>query len=224
MVGSGVTQGPSLRRRAVCGAPPAVLRRAWRYVDYCSLDLETTGLDLRRDSILSYGAVTVRDGRIRGSSAVYALARPECRVSPASTAVHTLREVDCASAPSDRETAKSLRAVLDGKVLVAHAAWIETSFLKRYLAKDGCRPGPLVLDTAALARAAGVAASSGNTEPSLEWLAAKMGLPVHTPHHALGDAMTTATVFVALVSALSRTAPQLTAGELLRLSRQHSLR
>lgn len=219
-----MTSGLSLRRRKVCGASAVVLVRTWRNVEYVSLDFETTGLDLRRDSILSYGAVTVHNGRIRGGSAVYALARPECQVSPASTVVHALRGVDCADAPSERETAQSLRTLLDGKVLVAHAAWIETSFLKRYLAMDGCRPGPLVVDTAALARAAGLAASGGSSEPSLEWLAAKMGLPVHTPHHALGDAMTTATLFLALVTTLSRAAPDFTAGELIKLSRQYSRR
>lgn len=123
---------PRLTRRRMCGAKPSVAGRAWRDVEYCALDFELTGLDLHRDSILSYGAVTVRSGRVRGRSAVYALARPTCEVSPTSTTVHALREVDCAEAPTDRETGRALQQILDGKVLVAHAAWIETALLKRW--------------------------------------------------------------------------------------------
>ena len=41
-------------------------------------------------------------------------------------------------------------------------------------------------------------------EPDLEWLAGDLGLPVVNPHHALGDAITTAEVFLALASRLGR--------------------
>ena len=205
-------------RRPVCGATPDVLPRPWRDVDYCSLDFETTGLDLRRDSIVSYGAVTVRSGRVLGSSAVYDLARPSREPSPSSVAVHALRAVDCAEAPGDRETGQALSALLENKILVAHAAWIETALLKRYLAKVGRRPSPLVVDTGALARALDLAPHEGNTEPSLEWLAYQLRLPAYTPHHALGDAMTTAVVFVALVSRLATGQADLSVGDLVRLT------
>lgn len=212
------------RRSISCGAGPDVLPQPWRNVEYCCIDFETTGLDVDRDSILSYGAVTISGGRIRGSSAVYGLARPDCAISPASTTVHALRSADCADAPSDLETADALRTILSGKLLVAHAAWIERGFLKRYLGLVGGRPSAVVIDTAALARATGWASVDGAAEPSLEWLAARQQLPVHTPHHALGDAMTTATVFLALTSALAKTAPRLRVADLVKLSRKFRLR
>lgn len=190
-------------------------------MDFCALDFETTGLDLRRDAILSYGAVTIRGGRIRGTSAVYSLAHPGREVSPEAMRVHGLRLVDASAAPSPEETAVGLREVLAGKVLLAHAAWIETSFLRRYLGLVGARPGPMVVDTAALARAAGVVGRDRPSEPSLEWLATELELPVHTPHHALGDAMTTATVFLALVASLSADGEP-TAADLVRISRDNA--
>lgn len=212
---------PAPRRRTSCGATAEVGGRSWRDVDFCALDFETTGLDLRRDAILSYGAVTVRGGRIRGDSATYSLARPGRDASPGATSVHALRLVDTLAAPSPEETAEALRRVLAGKILVAHAAWIETSFLRRYLGLVGARPGPMVIDTAALARAAGLVGRDRRSEPSLEWLATELGLPVHTPHHALGDAMTTATVFLALVASLSPGGGP-TAGDLVRISRENT--
>jgi DNA polymerase-3 subunit epsilon len=55
-------------------------------------------------------------------------------------------------------------------------------------------------------------------EPSLESLALQLNLPVHTPHHALGDALTTAQVLIVLASRLGTGAP-ITARTLVRLSR-----
>ena len=48
-------------------------------------------------------------------------------------------------------------------------------------------------------------------------------LCVHTPHHALGDAVTTGEVFLATVSRLEREDPGLTARTLVEISRRHSL-
>jgi DNA polymerase-3 subunit epsilon len=48
-------------------------------------------------------------------------------------------------------------------------------------------------------------------------LAELLGLPAETPHHALGDALTTAKAFIALASLLDATEPQ-TAGSLVAAS------
>jgi len=55
-----------------------------------------------------------------------------------------------------------------------------------------------------LARATGIASRGSVREPDLEWLAGELGLPAVNPHHALSDAITTAQVFLALMSRLSR--------------------
>ena len=55
-----------------------------------------------------------------------------------------------------------------------------------------------------MARAEGAAPKNSRAEPDLEWLAGELGLPAVNPHHALGDAITTGQVFLALASRLSR--------------------
>ena len=61
-----------------------------------------------------------------------------------------------------------------------------------------------MLDTAALARALGYCTGVNGHEPSLESLARRIHLPVYAPHNALGDALTTAVVFLALATELER--------------------
>ena len=180
------------------------LARPWREVEYVVVDLETTGLDLKRDAIASYGAVLIRDGRIVVAENTYGLVCPTCELTAESITVHTLRHADVADAPPLSLAVSVLDTLLRGRVLVAHAAWIEKAFLDRAFADHGAILGSPIIDTAALARADGIAPRGSRREPDLEWLAGEIGLPAVNPHHALGDATTTAHVFLALASRLGR--------------------
>jgi DNA polymerase-3 subunit epsilon len=54
-----------------------------------------------------------------------------------------------------------------------------------------------------MARAAGLDSARYHGEPSLERVAIELGLPIVSPHHASGDAITTAQVFLALANRLA---------------------
>ncbi len=187
------------------------------------VDLETTGLDLRRDEIVSYGAVVVRQGRILARTSVYGLVRPEGTMTASAVAVHGLRPADLRHAPPLADCVRVLAGLLEGHVLVAHAAWVESAFLGRAFRDHGMRLDGPVIDTAALAREAQVVPDGAEAEPALEELARALHLPVHETHHALGDALTTAGVMLALVTRLERREPQ-TIASLTRLSRRRGLR
>jgi DNA polymerase III subunit epsilon len=177
------------------------LRAGWRDAEYCAVDVETTGLDLWRDSVVSIGSACIRDGRIVCSENYYSLVRPACPVSPASVRIHSLRAADLAGSPAPHEVGRQIASRLAGRVLVAHAAWVERTFLTRLLRQAGMRFSSPVIDTAALARALRCApGTQAGYEPSLELLARRLSLPAYAPHHALGDAVTTAVVFLALAT------------------------
>lgn len=196
---------------------------SWRDAEFCVVDLETTGLDLRRDEVISYGAAIVRHARIPCGQVVYRQLRPTRPISVAAMTVHGLRSADLADAPPIGDVLDELIELLAGRVPVAHAAWVERAFLDRALRPRGRRLGRLVIDTAALLRACRVAGADG--ESNLEAAANQLGLPVHTPHHALGDAFTTAEVLLALATRLECTADgrpkPLTVGDLYAVSQRH---
>lgn len=177
------------------------LTRAWRDIDYAVVDLETTGLDLHRDSIASYGVVLVEGGRILPRD-TYGLVRPSSPMTPEAITVHALLPADVADAPPVSHAVQVIESALADRVLVAHAAWVERSFLTRAFAATGRRLRCRIIDTAAMARAAHMRCARGPGEPALERLAEELRLPVLSPHHALGDARTTAQVFLALASRL----------------------
>jgi DNA polymerase III subunit epsilon len=194
----------------------------WREVEYCVVDIETTGLDRRRDELISFGSVLVRSGRLCVGTSTYLPIRPSRAISEKAMTVHGLRRQDLETAHPITEAVEAIRAELDGRVLVAHAAWIEQRFLRRVVPGVRHRRPPVV-DTAALLRATGLAQTGTGHEPDLETTASSLGLCIHSPHHALGDALTTGEVLLATVSRLERQAPSLTARALVEISHRHSL-
>lgn len=205
----------------------AIIRRKvadhWRTYDFCAVDVETTGLDLQNDEVISVGAVTIRDGRFKGDGNFYEEIVPSRDPSPASISVHGLRRMDLLGAKPAEQVIPDLIRYMSGKYLIAHASWVEKAFLEHRLKRYGQKYPKQVIDTAALARYAGYANKESGHEPSLEFLARKLNLPVYTPHHAMGDAMTTSAVFLALTARieskeLESSGEQLTLQKLLRIA------
>jgi DNA polymerase-3 subunit epsilon len=197
----------------------AVDRRGWREVELVVVDLETTGLNPLRDEIISFAAIPVSQGRVRPAEVVSTLLRPRRPPAAAGIRIHGLRESDLRDQPGLEQRIDVITGALRDRVLVAHCAWIETRFLAAALADHDRIPEGPVIDTMMLGPA--VLARRGipcPDAPSLEFLARALGLPVHRPHHADGDALTTAQVFIALAVHLERDRDA-TIGELARARR-----
>ena len=191
---------------------------SWREAGWCALDLEMTGLDPRRDDIIAVGAVPIDEGRIVLGGGMYTLVRSDTRSKLGAVLLHKLRVPDLADAPPLEEAIDRVLEQLAGRVPVFHTAAVETAFLRRQFARRRLRV-PVAADTEALGRLwlshRYGAAPEGI---SLGRLAAVLGQPAETPHHALGDALTTAKAFIALASLLDTLTPQ-TVGSLVAASR-----
>jgi DNA polymerase-3 subunit epsilon len=195
----------------------------WRAVNYCAIDLETTGLDFKKDEIISIGAVQIQSGRIVTETNYYREVLPKQIPSPSSIRIHGIRGIDLQSAPPLEIVLPEFAERLRGRVLVAHAAWVEKAFLRDHLKQLNLNFSKRMIDTAGLARICGAVDVDLDYEPSLEHLARTLDLPVYSPHHALGDALTTAIIFLALATKLesekrSKGGSILTLRELLKMS------
>ena len=196
---------------------------SWRDANYCVIDLETTGLDFKKDEIVSIGAAQIHQSRIMTEANYYREVRPKHMPSPSSIRIHGIRAVDLESAFPIEAVLPEFAEKLRGRVVVAHAAWVENAFLKEHLERMNLDFSKSLIDTAGLARTCDVVEIDLDHEPSLEFLARTLNLPVYSPHHALGDALTTAVIFLALASELERRRLEkggsiLTLRELLKIS------
>ena len=167
------------------------------------VDIETTGLDARRDEVISFAAVPVEGARIVVAGAVAGLVRPELPPPPRTVEIHGLRPSDLVQAPPAAEALPRLAAAMNGRIPVVHSAAVERSFLAPGLRALGFRWPRRVVDTALLWRLLCLLRGDGDpgTAP-LAMVASALGLPVHRPHEAPGDALTTAQAFLALATHL----------------------
>jgi DNA polymerase-3 subunit epsilon len=215
--------------RAYRDAPTPMPSTPWREATYAVVDLELTGLDPAVDEIVSFAALTIASGRIRLDGALHRIVHPRRMPPPETIRIHGLRPADLELAPPLEESLGELLGALAGSVLIAHVAAVETRFLAAALGERGLDLRNPVIDTAALglelrrrrrgrlARLRDRLSRRPDRRPGLSELARSLGLPVHRPHHADGDALTTAQAFLALATHLERFEPQ-TVGSLVALS------
>ncbi len=199
------------RRRLLRKAPPGPLRdylsrpfpkpgTEWRSVDYLALDLETTGLDQRKDAILSVGHVSLGGGRIDLASAQHRVVRIVGDVPAASAVIHQITDDQAALGEDLPVVLADLLRALAGKVLIAHHARVETGFIG-----SACRQvygvGIIVpvVDTQVLAQRQlerRQIAYKGS-DLRLHALGERYNLPRYSAHNALYDALAAAELFLA---------------------------
>ena len=194
---------------AYARAAPPRGRTPWREARWCAVDLEMTGLDPHEDEIISFGAIPIEGGRLQLHVAVSGLVRPSRQIGEASIPVHGIRDVDLASAPPLTDGIGPLLEAIAGRVLVVHSAAIDRPFLRQALRDKGLRLRNPLVDTEVLGQL-WLHERDGHLPRrlSLGDLASALRLPAERPHNSLGDALTTAQVFIALATHLDALRPE----------------
>jgi DNA polymerase-3 subunit epsilon len=190
----------------------------WRDANWLAIDLELTGLNPRRHEIIAIGAVPIRGGRVVLGDAFYTLVRPSHPSELGAVLIHKLRQEDLADAPPIDVALAALLERMAGSIAVCHTANVERAFLGRELRRRWLRMPPAA-DTEVLGRVWLRHRGIETGAIPLSGLAQRLGQRAATPHHALGDALTTATAFIALATHLERTGVQ-TVATLLRAGDQ----
>lgn len=211
------------RRRAtdpggrIAQLPPAAAR-------YAVIDTELTGLDPRRDSIVSLGGLRMVDGRILLAERFYEEVRPASALTEASIVLHGITPDDVRGRPGIAAFLAGFSAFCGQDVLVGHFLEIDLGFLREACSRAGFPPlANPVLDTwplydylASRTPADGGPGLPRLRDPRLPALARALGVPSRGEHNALGDAFVTAQVFQRLLRRLDRWGIA-TTGDLLRI-------
>jgi DNA polymerase-3 subunit epsilon len=100
-------------------------------IPFVVVDTELTGLDSRRDSVVSVGAVKMSGTRIELGRAFYRLVSPQASFNRESIVVHGITPDDVAAEPRLDSIAGELLAFCGDRVLVGHFLTIDLGFLGR---------------------------------------------------------------------------------------------
>lgn len=167
---------------------------------YTVIDTETTGLNPSAgDEIIALGAVRIVHGRVLKREVFDCLINPRRFISEAATAIHGISNAQLRDKPTLGDVLPRFHQFTEDTVLVGHNIAFDMRFLELKEASTGIRFTNPVLDTLLLA----YVVHANQEDNSLEAIAARLGVPVSGRHSALGDALTTAEVFLALIPLLA---------------------
>ena len=164
-----------------------------------ALDLETTGLDPRRDAIIEIGATRFRGTRIEGEYRTFV--NPGCPIPPVVTELTGITATMVAGAPRIQDILTEFESFVADSPILGHNVGFDLGFLHRHgLFKDN-----QALDTMDLAS---VLLPSSNRY-GLTALAMNLGIPITTAHRALDDAITTRNIFLRFYDLIRDLPPEL---------------
>lgn len=175
-----------------------------------ALDIETTGLDPRRHSIISIGVVPFDLDRIRFSQRRQWLLKPRFPLEPRSVVLHHITDADLADAPDLNEALGDVLQAMAGRLPVVHYRSIERAFLEsaiRFrLGESLVFPMIDTMELEARFHRQPLSArirrwlGGGQLSLRLQDCRARYGLPGYPPHHAVIDALATAELFQAQIA------------------------
>ena len=163
------------------------------------VDTETTGFDpARGDELVEAAVVEIEDGGITATWA--SLVKPTHPIPADASRVHGITDSMVAEAPEPVRVAAELRLRCADDPLAFHHAAFDLPFLDALFRAAGQPPlrNPII-DTLGLARGLWPGVSH-----SLIPLALELGLPPESGHRALGDALNTARLLIALAERWER--------------------
>nr|WP_028997840.1 3'-5' exonuclease [Azohydromonas australica] len=174
--------------------------------EWVSLDCETTGLDRRRDEIISIGAVRIAGSRVLTSERLELLVRPEKRaISSEAVKVHRLREQDVAQGITPEAAMAQLMRFIGSRPLVGYYLEFDVAMLNRVVwPMLGLRLPQRKIEVSALfyewKNRQLPAHERGNRNVDLRFatMLDELGLPQYEAHDAMNDAVMAALAFTKL--------------------------
>lgn len=155
---------------------------------FVCIDLETTGLDPKRDRIIEIGAVRVERGEVTGEWETFV--NPERKLAERIVELTGIRDEQLAEAGKIAEILPELFAFLGEHVLLGHSILFDFSFLKKAAVNEKLTFERMGIDTLKIARKYLADLESR----SLESLCRHYQIP-HNAHRALEDARATVLLY-----------------------------
>ncbi|CRM17633.1 DNA polymerase III PolC-type [Pseudomonas sp. 37 R 15] len=180
-------------------APAALGDAPLRSQRWVVVDLETSGLHLNRDQVLSIGAVVIEDGAVDFSQMFErTLQRTAGKLSP-SVLIHGLGPSAIAAGSDPVDALLDFMAFVGDSPLLAFHAPFDQHMLSRALKESlGYRLGHPFLDVADIAPL--LCPEANIREAGLDEWINHFGLQVGERHHASADALATAELMLILFS------------------------
>lgn len=171
-----------------------------------AVDFETTGLDPKKDKIISMGFCPIHNGVIRLADCLHIIIKTEALLKSANVAIHGLTDDVLNQGLSQKQALFKFIELTKDKVIVAHFHNIERRFLQKLAKQILGKTLPLsFIDSGWFAKQQMHRKQQPITTESLRLfnLRREQGLPNYKAHNALEDAISTAELHISQQASLN---------------------
>ena len=169
--------------------------------DLVVIDCETTGLNVRRDDVVSIAAIKIRGNRILTSEHFEAVVHPDSEMGAEAIKIHRLRRSDVEAAPIVWKMLPSFLRFIGARPLIGYYLDFDIAMLDKYIL-------PLVgielpnerieISRLYYERKYGDAPPNTSIDLSFAAILRDLNIPPRAQHDAFDDALMTAMMFVEL--------------------------
>jgi len=168
--------------------------------DVVVFDCETTGLDPKKDEIVSIGAVKIKENRILTDEAFHIYVKQEKQISHESITIHQIRHCDLEDAVPIEEAIEKFLYFIGARTLAGYYLEFDVAMINRYIKPMyGITLPNKQEEVSAIYYDKKISTiPQGNIDLRFETIIEDLALPKLQAHDALNDAVMTAMIYLKL--------------------------
>ncbi|WP_345991996.1 3'-5' exonuclease [Sulfurimonas sp. HSL-1716] len=170
--------------------------------EFVVFDTETTGLDPKKDEILSIGAVKIKDNKILTSQTFEVYLKNSKDISSKSIAIHRIRECDLMSAKSPEAAVKEFLRFIGARTLIGYYLEFDVEMINKYIKPmiGVTLPNSMIEVSEIYFEQTITLIPQGNIDLRFDTILKNCNLPNMGAHNAVNDAIMTAMIYLKLNS------------------------
>ena len=168
--------------------------------EYVCFDCETTGLDPKKDDIVSIGAVIIKNNTIIASKKFVKFVKPKTKLQAEAIKVHHIRECDLENAENIDDVIEEFLEFIGNRTLVGYFLEFDISMVNKYLVpKLGIKLPNKALEVSAIYHDYKIEKiPQSNIDLRFDIIMEDLEIPAMGKHDAYNDAIMTALIFIKL--------------------------
>ena len=166
--------------------------------EYVCFDCETTGLDPKKDDIISIGAVIIKNNTIVASKKFVKFIKPKTKLQVEAIKVHHIRECDLQDAEDINKVIKEFLEFIGSRTLVGYFLEFDIAMINKYLKPIlGIKLPNKALEVSAIYYDYKIERiPQGNIDLRINTIMNELKIPSLGKHDAYNDAIMTSLIFI----------------------------
>ena len=168
--------------------------------EYVCLDCETTGLNPKKDEILSIGAVHIKDNKVIMRETFNIFVKPSKNISAESIKIHRIRPIDLENAVSPKEAILKILDFIGPRPIVGYYIKFDIAMISKYTKQYiGINlPNESIEVSSMFFKSKKKTSEYEFIDLKFDTIMKELDIPVLGKHDALNDAIMTSMMFLKL--------------------------